>query len=120
MGQNAIKWDIVGLEPYMLIEASLDNWWNAGRDFGVGSGNKYDDPALYNFANMVYSNTTKVGCSYQACNNGLTISCLYNAVGFYDDEPMWETGKACKKDNECTVYPNSKGDDGLCIKGGEI
>lgn len=33
---------------------------------------------------------------------------------------MWETGKACTKASDCTTYPNSACDAGLCTKGAPI
>ncbi|EYB83831.1 hypothetical protein Y032_0328g2635 [Ancylostoma ceylanicum] len=69
---------------------------------------------------MVFSETTKLGCAYKICSNTMTITCLYNGIGYYTNAPMWETGPACSQASDCTTYSNSDCDNGLCTKGADI
>ncbi|CAJ0591946.1 unnamed protein product [Cylicocyclus nassatus] len=61
----------------------LEQWWGKGRNFGVDSNNIYHS-SMDSFGKMVYSDTTKLGCSYQLCfNDGqawINFICLYNAM----------------------------------------
>ncbi|KAK6047189.1 SCP-like protein [Cooperia oncophora] len=67
---------------------------------------------------MVFSETNKIGCAYKVCNtNKLIFTCLYNAIGYYTNAPMWETGTACSTGSDCTTFSNSGCDNGLCTKG---
>ncbi|KHJ85241.1 SCP-like protein [Oesophagostomum dentatum] len=112
MGQNILMWesDSQITDPSAFINATLDNWWSSGKQYGVtDSENRYTSGYLYSFANMVYSEATKLGCAYKGCGNWLIMMCLYNATGFYYDKPMWETGEACKKAADCTTHANSGG-----------
>ncbi|KIH45456.1 SCP-like protein, partial [Ancylostoma duodenale] len=102
--------------PSSKINSSLAGWWSGAKSKGVGSDNKYTEGGLYAFSNMVYSETTKIGCSYKGCGNKLYISCTYDGIGFVTDEPMWETGQACKTGADCSTYKNSGCEDGLCTK----
>ncbi|KAK6036837.1 SCP-like protein [Cooperia oncophora] len=79
--------------------------------------NKYVNPALYHFANMVHSKTTGIGCAYKVCGGTrLTVMCLYNKIGYYTNSVMWEKGNACRSDTDCTTYPGSSCSEGLCVK----
>ncbi|KHJ88387.1 SCP-like protein, partial [Oesophagostomum dentatum] len=100
---------------------TLVNWWGKAKQYGVTDpDNKYTSSNLYTFANMVFSETTKIGCAYKVCGNYMTVSCLYNAIGYYTNEPMWQTGTACASGSECTTYANSGCDAGLCTKGPDV
>ncbi|VDM63996.1 unnamed protein product [Angiostrongylus costaricensis] len=37
-------------------------------------------------------------------------------IGYMGDSIMWRDGKYCRTSNDCTIFPNSKCEDGLCIK----
>ncbi|XGW33059.1 hypothetical protein V3C99_017511 [Haemonchus contortus] len=102
-----------------IIAGILSKWWGEASVYGVSDPeNKYTNTILYNFANMVHSSTTGIGCAYKVCDKSrLTVMCLYNKIGYIFDRPMWETGSACRSASECTTYPGSSCSDGLCIKG---
>ncbi|VDO73110.1 unnamed protein product [Haemonchus placei] len=105
--------------PIVQVKSSLDNWWGEVKKVGVSDAeNRYTTGALYNFANMVFSETSKIGCAYKICGGTtLVFTCLYNGIGHISNEPMWETGTACSTGSDCTTFPNSVCDDGLCTKG---
>ncbi|CAJ0602898.1 unnamed protein product [Cylicocyclus nassatus] len=122
MAQNIITWtsfdeyhDLTG-----NIKTSLNDWWGQAKQHGVyDAQNRYTGHSLYSFANMVHSETTKIGCAYKICKgriNTMVITCLYNEIGCLKDEIMWETGRACRTGADCTTYPNSGCSDGICTK----
>ncbi|VDN20115.1 unnamed protein product [Cylicostephanus goldi] len=110
--------------PTAQINSTLNNWWGAAKQYGVTDlQNKYTNSKLYSFANMVFPETTKIGCAYKTCTgatNALTFTCLYNGIGYYTNEPMWETGSACVTGADCTTYANSGCSAGLCTKGADV
>ncbi|VDP05100.1 unnamed protein product [Heligmosomoides polygyrus] len=79
--------------------------------------NVFKDANLSIIANMAYSKTTKVGCSYNWCDtNKFFAVCLYNRLGNQLDNVLWEEGKHCMKDGECTTYAGSTcNSQGLCV-----
>ncbi|PIO71463.1 hypothetical protein TELCIR_06641 [Teladorsagia circumcincta] len=68
--------------PAVQVNASLNRWWGVAQQNGVTDpNNKYTSSGLYAFANMVFSETSKIGCAYKVCNsNKLIFTCLYNAM----------------------------------------
>ncbi|EYC34008.1 hypothetical protein Y032_0001g198 [Ancylostoma ceylanicum] len=122
MGQNINRFSSFRgfSDPRAQINSTLNSWWGVAKKYGVtDKENKYVGH-LYTFANMVFAETTKLGCAYKICGKAMSITCLYNAIGYYDDTPMWETGKACTKGTDCTTHPNSACDAGLCVRGADI
>ncbi|KIH61531.1 SCP-like protein [Ancylostoma duodenale] len=61
---------------------------------------------------------TGIGCAYKVCaaTNQLTVTCLYNKIGYYTNGVMWENGTACASAGDCTTYPGSSCSGGLCVK----
>ncbi|CAJ0591346.1 unnamed protein product [Cylicocyclus nassatus] len=123
MAQNVMTWTSTGGfdDPIKEIKSTLDIWWSKAKRHGVNdAGNRYTSTSLYSFANMVHSETTKIGCTYNICKNKMVITCLYNEIGYSTNEIMWETGRACKTGADCTTYPNSGCSAGLCTKGANV
>ncbi|KHJ76991.1 SCP-like protein, partial [Oesophagostomum dentatum] len=82
LSQNIVRWNNVNgsiIRPSMLVKLTLASWWRAGERYGVPSSQEYNNEKLTTFANMAYSKASRVGCSYVACGNSITLSCLYNA-----------------------------------------
>ncbi|KAK6753146.1 hypothetical protein RB195_012631 [Necator americanus] len=83
MAQNLIRYSSSGgfSNPAVQINSTLNSWWGKAKQYGVtDSSNKYTSGNLYTFANMVFAETTKLGCAYKVCSNYLTITCLYNGI----------------------------------------
>ncbi|KAK6744005.1 hypothetical protein RB195_010981 [Necator americanus] len=123
MGQNLMKFTSGSgfSNPPGQIKFALDNWWSRAKQYGVTDAeNRYTNGYLYTFANMVFAETTKLGCAYAICGKELVITCLYNAIAYYTNNPMWETGKACETAENCTTYANSRCSNGLCTKGADL
>ncbi|VDO28147.1 unnamed protein product [Haemonchus placei] len=122
---NSTLFSFNGLTVSMNIEdniaTALSTWWGKVRQYGsTDPENKYVDSNLYTFANMVHSKTTGIGCAYKVCDvTKLTITCLYNKIGYYTNGVMWENGTACTSASDCTTYPGSTCEGRLCVKGPE-
>ncbi|KAK5965634.1 Ancylostoma secreted protein 1 [Trichostrongylus colubriformis] len=101
-----------------LVASTLSSWWGKVRQYGsTDPENKYVDNNLYTFANMVHSKMTGIGCAYKVCDGTkLTITCLYNKIGYYTNGVMWENGTACTSASDCTTYAGSTCVGGLCFK----
>ncbi|KHJ85973.1 SCP-like protein, partial [Oesophagostomum dentatum] len=122
LSQNIVRWNNINgsiIKPSMLVKLTLTSWWKAGERFGVPSSQEYNNDKLTTFANMAYSKASRVGCSYVTCGNSITLSCLYNANIHVGNDPIWETGPACTRGDECTTYGSSGCEDGLCTAGTE-
>ncbi|CAJ0599006.1 unnamed protein product [Cylicocyclus nassatus] len=114
----------VAIDVGANIKSTLSRWWDAAVMFGVTDPeNRYTD-LLYNFANMVFSETTKIGCAHQTCRTDyatyISVTCLYNAIAYVDNQRLWETGSACTNHSQCTTHPNSFCSGGLCVKGAAV
>ncbi|KIH56976.1 SCP-like protein [Ancylostoma duodenale] len=95
------------------IRNTFNYWIQAAKQ--QGAGNVYNNSALYSFANVAFSKITKIGCGYKACGGNLYINCVYSVNGAYTGTVLWENGSACQKDQDCTLYEDSKCEDRLCI-----
>ncbi|KAK5964306.1 hypothetical protein GCK32_012615 [Trichostrongylus colubriformis] len=84
MAQNMMTWtSSAGFpNPGAQVNTTLNTWWGAAKLYGVtDTNNRYTTSSLYNFANMVFSETSKIGCAYKICNsNKLIFTCLYNGI----------------------------------------
>ncbi|EYC38515.1 hypothetical protein Y032_0713g1756, partial [Ancylostoma ceylanicum] len=84
--------------------------------YGVtNSQNKLTDTRLSNFANMVHSKSTKVGCGYKQCGELFTLICVYDKIGNKLGTVMWESGPACTNNADCTTYKGSTCRNKLCV-----
>ncbi|EYB92936.1 hypothetical protein Y032_0188g1147 [Ancylostoma ceylanicum] len=55
-----------------------------------------------------------------SCNANGALGPASNGIsGNFQGTVMWEKGPACKQDGECTTYPGSTCDNGLCVAGGD-
>ncbi|KHJ92248.1 SCP-like protein [Oesophagostomum dentatum] len=119
LSQNIMTYTGASLEPLSTAATVLTKWWNPIRQYGsTAPENKYVNSNLYSFANMVHGKMTGIGCAYKKCTdtNKLTVTCLYNKIGYYTNGIMWENGTACTSDAECTTYPGSTCSNNLCVK----
>ncbi|KIH60012.1 SCP-like protein [Ancylostoma duodenale] len=67
---------------------------------------------------MIHAATTEIGCTYNVCGNKFEIFCLYDERANMINQPVYDTGKPCKIDKDCTTYRKSRCDakTGLCLK----
>ncbi|CAJ0609177.1 unnamed protein product [Cylicocyclus nassatus] len=116
--QNLMKFTGTFSDPLTAVAAAVNKWWSAVRQYGnTDPDNKYVDTNLYSFANMVHGKTTAIGCAYKVCSatNSLTVTCLYNKIGYYTNGVMFENGTPCSSAADCTTYPGSSCSGGLCV-----
>ncbi|EYC12702.1 hypothetical protein Y032_0046g1373 [Ancylostoma ceylanicum] len=103
------------------LKFTVDMWASPQNYYGLKNVSDYDDNRLYTFANMANGKTLRFGCGYKAdCGANQDIvhtSCIYNLVGGYPHSVLYERGRMCKKNTDCTTYENSKCDQTshLCV-----
>ncbi|RCN41299.1 hypothetical protein ANCCAN_12760, partial [Ancylostoma caninum] len=100
------------------IKAAVASWIAPQTFYGLNNVSNYDDNRLYTFANMANAKTLRFGCGYQEnCGDDVHISCIYNLVGGYTNNVLYESGKACTNDQACRTYEGSTCDKGthLCV-----
>ncbi|EYC35410.1 hypothetical protein Y032_1062g3517 [Ancylostoma ceylanicum] len=103
------------MDYHMVFGKSLKKWNYEVREFGQTSPeNLFSDDSIEHFANMAHGKNTKVGCSYIRKGRAVTFVCVYDTAPVWD-EPIYELGPKCAKDDDCTTYDGSKCDM-LCIK----
>ncbi|ETN84166.1 SCP-like protein [Necator americanus] len=132
-GQNNAKYSnaaFLGIQKIDQLKVALESWHNPVRYYGIrNSDNIYDDGRLYTFANfqnpllqMVYSKTTRFGCAYVRCDNVAYISCIYNLIGAYPNNVLFESGTQCKGHEDCKTYSASTCEEatGLCKYTGPV
>ncbi|EYC19248.1 hypothetical protein Y032_0025g1267 [Ancylostoma ceylanicum] len=114
---NRIAWSAGSNIAPSAVDGYITNtfnyWMQAVKQ--QGAGNVYNNSALSSFANVAFSKITKIGCGYKACGGSLYINCVYSANGGYTGTVLWENGSACQKNQDCTLYKDSKCEGGLCI-----
>ncbi|EYC12699.1 hypothetical protein Y032_0046g1371 [Ancylostoma ceylanicum] len=99
------------------LKVAMGVWKGPQTYYGLNNISDYDDNRLYTFANMAHAKTLRFGCGYKECNNNadVHISCIYNLEGGYPHSVIYEKGKACEKNKDCTTYKGSKCDQKLCV-----
>ncbi|EYC37208.1 hypothetical protein Y032_0815g2497 [Ancylostoma ceylanicum] len=109
---------MVALNKNDLIPQVVSSWYRPVMVYGLNANTKFDDPRLESFANIAYDKNLGVGCYYAACPAGAptkaVFACVYNSY-VSPNQILYETGKACVDDSECTTYPNSMCLDELCV-----
>uniref|UniRef100_A0A0M3I6B9 SCP domain-containing protein n=1 Tax=Ascaris lumbricoides TaxID=6252 RepID=A0A0M3I6B9_ASCLU len=103
-------------------------WWAELAEYGISNADNILTREVFNegvghFTQMAWGPTTKIGCGIATnCGkkgrNVIIVVCQYLEAGNYIDEPIYELGKPCMNDIECTTFKNStcSAADGLCIK----
>ncbi|EYC12737.1 hypothetical protein Y032_0046g1397 [Ancylostoma ceylanicum] len=98
------------------IKAALAYWAAPLTFYGLNNVSNYDDNRLYTFANMAHAKTLQFGCGHQDnCDGNVHISCIYNLIGGYPGSVIYEKGRACKKNTDCTTYERSTCLNQLCV-----
>ncbi|EYC00409.1 hypothetical protein Y032_0116g611 [Ancylostoma ceylanicum] len=122
-GQNIAKYTndkfIAIADMKDKIKTAMETWYNPVLYYGLRNrDNIVSDARLYSFANMVYAKTLRIGCAYKECNSKkeLYVSCIYNLIGGFPNNVLYESGTPCKKHTDCTTYSPSTCDKakGLC------
>ncbi|KAJ1360486.1 hypothetical protein KIN20_019475 [Parelaphostrongylus tenuis] len=119
-GQNRQTFIVYGaINVKELIKQALDNWWGEVKNSYVHQDNKYD-PSLFKFSSMAHYKNTELGCAHVICPeppfSKLQVLCVYKRLGFVDNSTMWRNGKYCRVGSDCTIFPNSTCENGLCVR----
>uniref|UniRef100_A0A0K0DRB4 SCP domain-containing protein n=1 Tax=Angiostrongylus cantonensis TaxID=6313 RepID=A0A0K0DRB4_ANGCA len=101
------------------IKKALEKWWGQAKNAYIYKDNKYQT-TVHEFSNMAHYKNTELGCAHAICNDSFSskmqVLCVYRRLGSMGDSIMWRDGRYCRTDSSCTIFPNSKCEDGLCIK----
>ncbi|KAJ1357357.1 hypothetical protein KIN20_015491 [Parelaphostrongylus tenuis] len=101
------------------IKQALDKWWGKVKNSYVNQDNKYD-PSLFEFSNMAHYKNTELGCAHVICPDHsfskLQVLCVYKRLGYMGGSIMWRNGKYCRVGSDCTIFPNSRCENGLCVR----
>ncbi|CAJ0588204.1 unnamed protein product [Cylicocyclus nassatus] len=114
-GQNVARFTRTNRSNDILH--ALELWSSPVLYYGIKNEvNRYEDDRLYTFANMIYAKTLRFGCGCKNESEMVIISCIYNLIGGYSKNILYEKGEKCKKAKDCTTYPASKCEKatGLC------
>ncbi|EYC02834.1 hypothetical protein Y032_0097g2962 [Ancylostoma ceylanicum] len=102
------------VEYHFFFRKLMERWRNEVREYGqTDPKNLYSDDSIEHWANMAYHKNTRIGCSYHRKGQAATFVCVYDK-GPQWDEPIYEIGKKCKRNEDCTTYKDSKCDM-LCV-----
>ncbi|RCN40899.1 SCP-like protein [Ancylostoma caninum] len=107
-----------------LINTALNGWWKQVEKNHLDEYNRYPNHTrLFGVANIINSETTKIGCSYYVCptndnKEAVDILCLYDDVADIAGRYLYDTGSPCTKSEECTTYRKSTCETatGLCVR----
>ncbi|KAK5983470.1 SCP domain-containing protein [Trichostrongylus colubriformis] len=94
------------------IDNSMRSWWlQYERHGNIDPKNRYSTRQhYYAWANMAKGKTTRIGCSYTYCNESMRaiFSCIYNERAHVENQPIYENGKPCTTDDDCSTFPRSE------------
>lgn len=68
---------------YSTGVAALEAWYSEGVNYDYSSANVLD-----HFTQVIWKDTTKLGCAYKACGDGLYVICSYDPAGNFVGEEL--------------------------------
>jgi len=114
----------LGIDSILPIAAP--SWWREYVDFGpVSDGDnrltmKEIKKGIGHWTQMAWGSTTHLGCGFGNCSNTemnyAYVVCQYRNAGNYMGKPIYDLGKPCSQDGDCTTLIGSRclADEGLC------
>ncbi|KIH59704.1 hypothetical protein ANCDUO_10054 [Ancylostoma duodenale] len=97
-----------------LLKKQVNDWWNEVKIVGLGPDAAFKE-GLQNFAvalQLANGLATRIGCAQKYCKGDLHIACMvYGKAANSTGQAIYEVGKGCTVDSECTTYKESK-----CLK----
>jgi len=108
-GQNIAYWS----DPATPIGKLVQLWMDEKKDYNIQSGACAGGKVCGHYTQMVWSESTKVGCGATKCPGmGIYLVCDYTPAGnFLGKKAVHLGGAPCSK---CNLYPGTACDDGLC------
>ncbi|KIH58601.1 SCP-like protein [Ancylostoma duodenale] len=97
--------------PTPSFREQVKEWWDKVETVGL-EGNAAFKPGLESFAVLANGLATRIGCAQKNCNGVLHMACMvYGKAANSTEQAIYEVGKSCEGDNQCTTYKESK-----CLK----
>ncbi|VDM81719.1 unnamed protein product, partial [Strongylus vulgaris] len=105
-----INFNLHGKNVTQHIDNSMRSWWLEYRTRGnLDVENRYfNRQDYYGWANMAKGKTTRLGCSYMVCGDKAIFTCVYNNKVNIEKRKIYESGRPCSSDRDCTTYPSSR------------
>ncbi|KAL6736288.1 hypothetical protein Aduo_006656 [Ancylostoma duodenale] len=105
------KTTLTTCNPMPLFKEQVNIWWNDVKTVGLGPDAAFDD-GLKNFAVLANGLATRIGCAQKNCKGDLHMACMvYGKAASSPGQTIYEVGKGCTADSDCTTYKESK-----CLK----
>ncbi|KJH43046.1 hypothetical protein DICVIV_10953 [Dictyocaulus viviparus] len=111
---KSYRFDVIlhGKNITQHIDGAMRSWWTEYKKYGnTDPKNRYFSRLqYYGWANMAKGKSTRIGCSYSSCDGQqrALFSCIYNERAHCENQPIYEAGKPCEIDDDCTTFPRSK------------
>ncbi|KAL6742055.1 hypothetical protein Aduo_015254 [Ancylostoma duodenale] len=103
--------------PKPLFKQTVNNWWNATKEVGLGDPPMFNDTRLGSFAKLAYGKATRIGCAQKNCDSNLYVACMLFPEGPAEGAQIYEVGTGCTNPADCDTYADSKCYDNLCRAG---
>ncbi|EYB91860.1 hypothetical protein Y032_0201g1745 [Ancylostoma ceylanicum] len=103
------------LSDDLYTQIAVLNWVSPVKFFGKNDPTNEYEERFCPFANMANADTTKVGCSIKRCGRDFFATCFYDKCHTVGNPLIFEKGDACRTGDDCTTFPDSDCDNGLCI-----
>ncbi|MEQ9288189.1 MAG: pathogenesis-related family 1 protein [Cyclobacteriaceae bacterium] len=81
-GENLFK----GTKGYYTVEDAIDSWAGEKKDYNYSKNKCKSGAVCGHYTQLVWKNTTEVGCAQIECNGMVTWVCNYNPPGNYVGE----------------------------------
>uniref|UniRef100_A0AC34Q3M8 SCP domain-containing protein n=1 Tax=Panagrolaimus sp. JU765 TaxID=591449 RepID=A0AC34Q3M8_9BILA len=117
-GENLFMMGIAGYDKSLSLKNAADLWWNELEKYGgitptnVVLTIQNFNLGIGHWSQMAWGKTTTIGCGYKSCptQRMSIVVCNYRTTGNYLNQNIYEIGKPCTSNGQCTTYPNSKCD----------
>uniref|UniRef100_A0AAF5I351 SCP domain-containing protein n=1 Tax=Strongyloides stercoralis TaxID=6248 RepID=A0AAF5I351_STRER len=92
--------------PLFTLLLGINIWWDQIKHVTSNKFIPYNK--IFNFAQMAWAKTNKVGCSVNDCGTFKLALCYYNPRGNIDNNDIYQAGSYCEDDNDCVNVNNGK------------
>ncbi|CAD5222708.1 unnamed protein product [Bursaphelenchus okinawaensis] len=124
-GQNLILYETSssGTQNYSaLLKAAVDEFFGQVTSFNISYVDDYSSSAGSMFSQVIWANTSSIGCGVQSCPNldssssfyAYIVVCFYQSAGDTTGQPIYAQGESCSQCPSGRVCDN-----GLCALSSE-
>ncbi|RCN46882.1 SCP-like protein, partial [Ancylostoma caninum] len=96
--------------PTPLFKEQVKEWWSDVEKVGLNENAAFET-GLENFAVLANGLSTRIGCAQKNCNGVLHMACMVYGKAATTGQAIYEVGKSCEGDYQCTTFKESK-----CLK----